>query len=109
LVYEKETSTVSLLVTIKSAGNMPLAFSSQARLRTRSKESVPKGPGIELPPTAVVTPRRDYGVSRRGHPYSSPLAAVGWSDGALQNFKFQAPDLRVLGVREKTKKLKPEH
>jgi hypothetical protein len=47
----------------------------------------------------------------------SPLAAVCWSDGALQNIKFQAPNLRVSGVPpeadqvsgKKNKKLKPEH
>jgi len=27
-----------------------------------------------------------------------PLAAVCWSDGARQNIKFQAPNLKVSGV-----------
>jgi hypothetical protein len=34
-----------------------------------------------------------------------------WSSGVLQKLKFQAPNLRVLGVRcqeKETKKLKPE-
>jgi hypothetical protein len=50
----------------------------------------------------------------RGLPYSFPLAAVCWSDGALQNIKFQAPNFKVSGVGcqvsgKKNKKLKPEH
>jgi hypothetical protein len=54
----------------------------------------------------------------RGFTYSFPLAAVHWSDEALQNIKFQAPNLKVSGVRcrvsgvrcqgRKTKNLKPE-
>ncbi len=34
----------------------------------------------------------------RGLECSFPLAAVCWSDGALKNIKFQAPNLRVSGV-----------
>jgi hypothetical protein len=41
------------------------------------------------------------GGGLNGH---SPLAAVSWSDGALQNIKFQALSLRVSGVRKKKHK-----
>ncbi len=33
-----------------------------------------------------------------GLPWSFPSASVGWSGGALQNIKFQAPNLRVIVV-----------
>jgi len=42
----------------------------------------------------------------------SPGVMEWWSNGALQTIKFQAPSLKVSGVRcqeQKTKKLKPEH
>ena len=48
------------------------------------KNPDPKDPALDCP--------------LRGLPYSFPLAAVSWSDGALQNFKVQAPNLRVSGV-----------
>ncbi len=38
------------------------------------------------------------GCLLRGLNGLSPLAAVSWSDGALQNIKFQALSLRVSGV-----------
>jgi len=50
------------------------------------KQSGSKGPGFELPPTAVVTPGRDYGVSRRGFNGLSPLRL---STGVIENFKSQ--------------------
>jgi hypothetical protein len=74
VVCEKGTCTAYLFAATRTAGNMPLDFSSQDRLGTRNKESGPKGPGIELPPEGASIP--------------FPLAAVGWSDGTLKNSKF---------------------
>jgi hypothetical protein len=47
--------TVSLLAVVEIAGNMPLGFSSQDRLRTRNRESGPQGPDFRVsgvPPEA---------------------------------------------------------
>jgi hypothetical protein len=56
------------------------------------------------------------GRASRGFPILRQSAGVmeWWSNGALKNIKFQAPNLRVSGVGcqvsgRKTKRLKPEH
>jgi hypothetical protein len=57
---------------------------SKARVGYSTSKGGPKGTGFELPPD--------------GAQWSFPSAAVCWSDGALQNIKFQALSLRVSGV-----------
>jgi len=50
-------------------------------------------------------------LSQDHQPVGDPRAKICWSNEALQNIKFQAPNLRVSGVRcqgRKTKTLKPE-
>jgi hypothetical protein len=67
-------------------GATPFWSCSFPQWKLASKESGPNGPGFRLP--------------AQGFTYSFPLAAVHWSDEALQNIKFQAPNLKVSGVRE---------
>jgi hypothetical protein len=52
------------------------------------------------------------GCFLRGLSTNYPFGVISRSDGAMKNIKFQAPNLRVSGVRcqgRKTKILKPEH
>jgi hypothetical protein len=63
-----------------------------------SEESGLRGPALSCP--------------QRELQESLLCSGIKWSGGSLQNIKFQAPNLRVSGVRcqgRKRKTLKPEH
>jgi hypothetical protein len=69
LVYDKMKCTVSLLAVAEIAGNMPLGFSSQDRLRTRNRESGPQGPDFR------VSGVRCQGKNKKLKPVEDPVCS----------------------------------
>jgi hypothetical protein len=57
-----------------------------------SKESGLNGPGFGLPPTAVVTPRRDYAVSARGLECSFPSCGSLLESWSIAKYQIPIPN-----------------